>query len=145
MGLDIPGVGHRTTDELSGGERQRVGLARAIVGRPALLVADEPTSMLDPSHQLAFVQVLRDVRAAHGLTLVFITHDLALAQAVCGRFVVLDAGRIVEQGDARTVVRAPQAATTRALVAAVIRRMRTLDEARPDAGSSPTSSVSPPA
>jgi ABC-type glutathione transport system ATPase component len=84
--------------ELSGGQRQRVALARALVLRPRLIIADEPTSMLDVSVRAGIIQLMRELRDRHGLSYLFITHDLALARHFCNRLVVLQAGRIVEEG-----------------------------------------------
>jgi ABC-type glutathione transport system ATPase component len=108
----------RTSDELSGGERQRVGLARAIAPEPALLIADEPTSMLDAPRQQELLGTLAAVRAVRRMALLFITHDLALAAEACGRIVVLDLGRVVEDGPAARVLGSPMAEVTRALVVA---------------------------
>ena len=118
VGLGDAGLHARIADELSGGERQRVGLARAIVPEPCLLIADEPTSMLDAPRQQGLLDLLTDVRAARHMALLFITHDLALAAAACERIVVMDAGRVVEDGPAAQVLGSPNAPQTRALVAA---------------------------
>jgi peptide/nickel transport system ATP-binding protein len=108
----------RRADELSGGERQRVALARALVLRPALLIADEPTGMLDASARLELHGLMDDLRRAHGLAYLYITHDLALADGFCDRLVVLHEGRVVEQGDAGAVLGAPASPWTQALVSA---------------------------
>jgi peptide/nickel transport system ATP-binding protein len=126
VGLAHPDFQARIADELSGGERQRVGLARAIVSRPALLIADEPTSMLDATRQRELLELLAGVRAAHPMALLFITHDLGLAAAACERIVVLDAGRVVEAGRADVVLTAPRAPATRALVEAARARWEAL-------------------
>jgi ABC-type glutathione transport system ATPase component len=133
-GVGDAGMWARTSDELSGGERQRVGLARAIAPEPALLLADEPTSMLDASRQLEFLALLRAVRSTRPMALLFITHDLALAAAACDRLVVIDAGRIVEDGPCAALLTTPEAAATRALVAAARARSALMAAALDDPG-----------
>jgi peptide/nickel transport system ATP-binding protein len=127
VGLADPGFRSRIADELSGGERQRVGLARAIVPEPVLLIADEPTSMLDAPRQEGLLRLLAEVRSAHRTALLFITHDLALAATACERVVVMDAGRIVEDGRPQAVLASPRAEATRALVAAARARATVMD------------------
>ncbi len=106
--------------QLSGGQRQRVAIAAAIAARPRLLVADEVTSALDVVVQAAIVDLLVELVRADGMTLVFVTHDLALASGIADRIAVMAAGRLVELGAAAEVVAAPKAAATAALVAAHI-------------------------
>jgi peptide/nickel transport system ATP-binding protein len=103
--------------ELSGGQLQRIALARALVARPQLLVADEPTSMLDASEQARLLVVLRERQTELGLALVLISHDLAVVRKVTDRIVVLDGGRVVEQGSSARVCGAPRSETARRLVA----------------------------
>lgn len=115
----------RWPHELSGGERQRVALARALVASPDLVVADEPTAMLDPrvrSEVMALMAALRDERSMSWL---LITHDLAVADGFCHRMVVMAAGRVVEEGTPEHLVAAPAHATTVAMLAAA----RRLEEA----------------
>ena len=104
--------------ELSGGQLQRVALARALIARPALLVADEPTSMLDASEQARLLVVLRERQIEVGLALVLVSHDLALVRKVTDRIVVLDAGRVVEEGSTPHVSGAPRSDTGRRLARA---------------------------
>ena len=98
----------RFPHELSGGQRQRVGIARALAARPQLLVADEPTSMLDVSIRLTIMNVLLDLQKSHGLSLIFITHDLAAARYVSDRVAIMYAGRLVEIGPAPEVLGEPR-------------------------------------
>ena len=106
------------THELSGGQLQRIALARALVSRPKLLVADEPTAMLDASEQARLLVVLRERQVEMGLGLVLISHDLAVVRKVTDRMVVLDEGRVVEEGPSSVVSTTPRSATGRLLVEA---------------------------
>jgi peptide/nickel transport system ATP-binding protein len=102
--------------ELSGGERQRVAIARALVVQPDLLVCDEITSALDVSVQAAIVETLRRLQFDRGLTLAFITHNLALVKSIAQRVVVMRAGRVVETGVTATVLGAPKDEYTQTLL-----------------------------
>jgi peptide/nickel transport system ATP-binding protein len=104
--------------ELSGGQRQRVGIARALAAGPELMLADEPTSMLDVSIRLDIMNLLLDLRGREGLSYLFITHDLAGARYVSDRIAVLYAGHLVEVGPARSVIETPQHPYTQLLKAA---------------------------
>ena len=104
--------------ELSGGMLQRVMIAGALTSSPHLLICDEPTTALDVTTQAGIIAVLAEQRAARGMGMLFITHDLNLAASICDRVVVLSAGRVVEQGDAREVFLHPQAEYTQRLLAA---------------------------
>lgn len=108
----------RYPHQLSGGQRQRVALARALVGRPDLVVADEPTSMLDASLRAEMLALIRQIRAAHGTAFVFVTHDLAMAEHVCDRIAVMHGGRVVEHGQTAHVIANPQHPYTRTLLTA---------------------------
>jgi peptide/nickel transport system ATP-binding protein len=105
--------------QLSGGQRQRVVIARALASRPRLIVADEPVSMLDVSLRAGIIGLLRDLRESDGISLLYITHDLLSARAVADDLVVLQDGRVVEQGPARQVVQHPQHEYTRRLIDAL--------------------------
>jgi peptide/nickel transport system ATP-binding protein len=109
----------RYPHELSGGQRQRVAIAAALVLDPDGLICDEPVSMLDVSVQAQVLRVLMDLRESRSLALLFITHDLGLAWALCDRIAVMYLGRIVEQGTAAQVIENPRHPYTQALVAAV--------------------------
>ena len=107
--------------ELSGGQLQRVVLARALVVRPAFIVADEPVSMLDVSVRAGILNLMRDLRDRLGLTALYISHDLTLVRYVCERTLVMYMGRIVEDGPTDAVIRAPGHPYTQALIKAVPR------------------------
>ena len=102
--------------ELSGGQLQRLALARALVCQPKILVADEPTAMLDASEQARLLVVLRERQVEMGLGLVLVSHDVASVRKVTDRMVVLDRGRVVEEGPSALVSTSPQSATARLLV-----------------------------
>lgn len=109
----------RYPHELSGGERQRVAAARALVLRPEFLVADEPISMLDVSLRAGFMNLLLDLRNQFGITVMFITHDLASARYLCDRIMVMYLGVSVESGGSEQVMRNPLHPYTKALIKAV--------------------------
>ena len=104
--------------EMSGGERQRVALARALSIEPDLIVADEPTSMLDVSIRMEILEVLAKMRVKKNLSIIFITHDLASARYLADRIIVLQHGSIVEQGLAEDLIQSPQKTYTKQLVKA---------------------------
>ncbi|MBT2749372.1 MULTISPECIES: ABC transporter ATP-binding protein [unclassified Lysobacter] len=108
----------RYPHQFSGGQRQRIAIARALATQPQLLVCDEAVSALDAHHRAAILALLVRLKRERGLALLFVTHDLAAAAAVAERIAVLEAGRIVETGATAQVLRAPQHAHTRALLAA---------------------------
>ncbi len=119
VGLDPADVLDRFPHELSGGQRQRVMIARALMMRPKLLVADEATSMLDASLRVNVLNVLTDLRDQLGMTVLFITHDIGQACYVADRVLVMEHGVMVEQGPAEDVIFAPRHEYTRRLLSDV--------------------------
>ena len=118
----IPDPDRRAGDyphQLSGGLRQRVMIALALAGDPALLIADEPTTGLDATTQSRIVDLLRDLVERHGLSLLLISHDLAVVGACADRVAVMYAGQIIEEGPARAVLHTPGHPYTRGLLASV--------------------------
>jgi peptide/nickel transport system ATP-binding protein len=113
------GVLHARPRQLSGGQAQRVAIARAVVVPPTVLLADEPTSALDVSLAAMVLNLLGELRRQLNLSMVFVTHDLAVARLVADRIVVMQRGKIVEQGTADQVIAAPQHPYTKELVASV--------------------------
>lgn len=105
--------------ELSGGQKQRAVIARAIIVRPDLIIADEPVSMLDMSVRSKILQLLLDLQAELDLTIVYITHDLASAKLLCDRVAIMYLGRIVEVGSVEEIFRRPRHPYTRALLSAI--------------------------
>ena len=114
------GLFRRYPHQLSGGQRQRVLLAIALAQEPDLLLCDEPTTALDVSVQREILDLLATLRAERGLSLLFVSHDLAVVAQLCDRVVVLREGRVVETGATLEVVSAPRDPYTRSLVDAVL-------------------------
>ncbi len=126
--------------DLSGGQKQRAVIARAMILRPKLVVADEPVAMLDMSIRAKILELMLDLKARYGLTYIFITHDLATAKFICDRIAIMYLGRIVELGDAKATYADPKHPYTRALLGAIPipdpdkRRFKTLPKGEvPDA------------
>ncbi|MBA4268382.1 MAG: microcin ABC transporter ATP-binding protein [Methylobacterium sp.] len=119
VGLD-PSAMDRYPHEFSGGQRQRIAIARAMALDPRFIVLDEPTSALDMSVQVQIVELLRDLQARRQLGYLFISHDLKVVRAMAHRVVVMQNGRVVEEGPAETIFSQPREAYTQALLAAAL-------------------------
>ena len=103
--------------QLSGGQKQRVAIARALANKPQVLLSDEATSALDPDATEAILNLLRDLNRKLGLTIVLITHEMAVIKSICRRVAVMENGRVVEEGDVYDIFAHPRAAITRRFVA----------------------------
>jgi len=127
--------------QLSGGQRQRVLIAMALACRPSLIIADEPTTALDVTIQAQILDLLREMRSSLQLSLLLITHDLGVIAEIADRVAVMYAGRIVEHGPVREVLRRPQHPYTRGLLASMPGRskgrLRAIDGSVPSLGALP--------
>jgi peptide/nickel transport system ATP-binding protein len=108
VGLSLAEIRGRYPHELSGGQLQRIAIARALIPRPALIVADEPVSMVDASLRMSIVNLLRQLRDDMGMSIIYITHDLATAYYISDRIIIMRKGQVVESGAARAVLDNPQ-------------------------------------
>ncbi len=117
VGLPLDAM-HRYPHEFSGGQRQRIAIARALILQPKILVLDEPTSALDVTVQAEILTLFRGLQARLGLAYVFISHDLGVIRALSHRIIVLQAGKIVENGEAERIFASPRADFTKTLLAA---------------------------
>jgi oligopeptide transport system ATP-binding protein len=117
VGLD-PQARNRYPHEFSGGQRQRIAIARSMILKPKVVILDEPTSALDRSVQRQVIELLRDLQLKHGLSYVFISHDLSVIRAISDHVVVMKSGRIVEEGPTEDIFDHPAQDYTKALIAA---------------------------
>jgi peptide/nickel transport system ATP-binding protein len=120
VGLSLKEVRRRYPHELSGGQLQRVAIARALLSNPKLIVADEPVSMVDASLRISIVNLFKALRDDLGISIIYVTHDLATAYYISDRIIIMQRGSVVESGDAKTVLNAPQHSYSRQLRAAVL-------------------------
>lgn len=120
VGLSYREIKGRYAHELSGGQLQRVAIARALIPEPALLITDEPVSMVDASLRMSIVNLLRDLRDKFGVSVIYITHDLATAYYISDRIMIMQKGHVVEMGPARPVLDAPEHAYSRLLKQSVL-------------------------
>lgn len=120
VGLD-PALVRRYPAQFSGGQRQRIAIARALAPKPGVLVADEPVSALDVSVRAQLIDLLAGLQKSLGLTLLMVSHDIAVVGRLCEQMVVLHKGRVVESGSTQQILRDPQATYTRRLLEAVPR------------------------
>lgn len=119
VSLDPKKYSMRYPHELSGGERQRVGVARALVCQPKLIICDEPTSMLDTSLRLELIELLKGLNRQFGIAYLFITHDIALTKGFCDRLLVIYEGQVVDQGETESVIESPEHPFTIGLIEAL--------------------------
>lgn len=144
---EAPRIGHSYPHELSGGQRQRVLIAQAIVCRPKIVIADEPTASLDLATQSEIISLLRELNRRHGMALLLITHNPAILRQLAPRVVIMYAGRIIEQGPSEAVFADPLHPYTQAVLSferrrtpkspAVKSRLATIPGTAPDQGSLP--------
>jgi ABC-type oligopeptide transport system ATPase subunit len=127
--MDIVGLNeshlYRYPEQFSGGQQQRIGIARALITKPKLIIADEPISALDISIQAQVINLLNDLKKRLGLTILFIAHDLRMVQYLSDRVAVIVHGKIVEIGNANEIIQNPIHPYTKSLIASI----PTIDEA----------------
>ena len=120
VGLD-PDDQHKYIHEFSGGQRQRLAIARALMIKPNLIILDEAVSALDMVIKAQIIELLSSLRKKHGLSYLFISHDLSVIEAMTDRVLVMDQGQIVEQGPTQDVLKSPQHPVTKTLINAIPR------------------------
>src|SRR5205085_3406737 len=116
---DPPAIARSYPHRLSGGQRQRVMIAMALALEPAILIADEPTTALDVTTQMQILRLIREIQKRRGTGVLFITHDFGVVADIAHRVVVMQSGRVVEIGSRDDILRRPQSAYTRMLIASV--------------------------
>jgi peptide/nickel transport system ATP-binding protein len=132
--VGLAGFGQRHPHALSGGQRQRVAIARALVRRPAFVVADEPVSALDMTIQKQVLELIQRLQAEYGFACLFVSHNLAVVSEIADRIVVMEHGRIVEEGSVADIFDRPREAYTRQLLEAATTSDLLSQLRRPDAG-----------
>jgi peptide/nickel transport system ATP-binding protein len=130
--------------EMSGGMRQRAMIALALACGPRVLLADEPTTALDATVQIQILLLLRELQRELGLSIIFVTHDIGVAVEIADRVAVMYAGRVVESGSVRDVIRSPRHPYTRGLLASRVERARKGDRLETIPGSPPDLAALPP-
>ena len=135
VGIDATAL-NKYPHQFSGGQRQRLAIARALITRPALIVADEPVSALDVSIRAQVLDLLSELRERLGLTYLFISHDLSVVRAICDEVLVMQSGKIVEHGKAMDVFDSPQSNAAKRLVEATPDLERALKKRETEIGNS---------
>ncbi len=115
--VDLPDKAEAYPSQLSGGQKQRVAIARALASDPKVLLCDEATSALDPQTTQSILRLIRDINQKTGITVVVITHEMAVVKEICHKVAVMDAGRVVEEGSVFDIFSNPQQPVTRSFVA----------------------------
>ena len=144
VGID-PKFGDRRPHQFSGGQCQRIGIARALALDPKVLICDEPVSALDVSVQAQVLNILEDMKARYGLTLLFISHDLSVVKNVSDRIIVMYLGKVCEIGNADELYERPRHPYTRALLASIPEPAPTVDVSEGDIEGELPSPITPPA
>ena len=144
VGID-PKFGERRPHQFSGGQCQRIGIARALALDPKVLICDEPVSALDVSVQAQVLNILEDMKARYGLTLLFISHDLSVVKNVSDRIIVMYLGKVCEIGNADELYEHPRHPYTRALLASIPEPAPTVDVSEGDIEGELPSPIHPPA
>ena len=114
--LDYDEYAHRLPSQLSGGERQRIGIARALILEPKVLIMDEPTSMLDQAVKEEICQIIKEIVQRQGCAFLMVTHDITLASQICSEICVMQDGVIIERGTTQEVFSAPKEKLTQDLI-----------------------------
>jgi peptide/nickel transport system ATP-binding protein len=134
----------RYPHQLSGGQIQRVVISMGLLLRPKLLIADEPTSALDVTIQAQVLKLMQELKKEHGMSIIFVTHDISVAHIIADRFMVMYAGEVAEVGPATQVVRKPLHPYTQALIGSIPKRSRHEGELVTIPGSPPNMLNPPP-
>lgn len=114
--MGIKNLAKQRSNTLSGGERQKVALARALIFNPSLLLLDEPTANIDPNSMTIMENMIKKVNKSKGTTIIIVTHNLAQAKRLCEKVIVMDKGKIIEEGEVEKVMLNPQNIVTRNLI-----------------------------